>query len=79
MQTSTFCAEFTALNKAVKDSVMIRYHLISMGVKVYKPIPVSVKNMSVELNSTNHGNTQKNKTLDLSYHLIMENVANNFV
>ena len=41
VQTSKFGAEFTALNKVSdEESVMIQYHLISMGIKVSKPTPI---------------------------------------
>ena len=49
VKISKFGAKFTALKKAVEGSVIIRYHLISMGVKVSKYKPIFVDNMSAEL------------------------------
>ena len=76
VQTSSFGAEFTALKKAVEESVTIRYHLRSMGVKVTKPTTIYVDNMSVVLNASNPGSTLNKKTVALSYHFVREHVAN---
>ena len=48
MQTATFGAKFKALKKAVEDSILIQYHIISMGINVSKPTPVFMDDMSVE-------------------------------
>ena len=66
VQASTFGAEFTALNKAAKEYIMLRYHLISMEIKVSKPTPIFVDNMSVVLNATNTGSNLKKKTVAIS-------------
>ena len=68
VKTSIFGADSTALNKASKESVMIWYHLRSMGIKVSKPTAVFVDNMSVVLNATNPGSTLNKKSVALSYH-----------
>ena len=79
MQTSTFGAKVIALKKSAKGSIMLRYHLRSMGIKIYKPTPVFVEIISVVLNVTNPGITLNNKTVVLSYHLVREHVAINVV
>ena len=76
---SKFGAKFTLLNKASKDSFILRYHLISMVIRVSKPTPIFVDNMSVVLNATNPGSTLNNKTVALTYHFVREDVANNVV
>ena len=50
-----------------------------LGIKVSKPTPVFVDNMSVVLNAMDPGITLNNKTIALSYHYGRENVANNVV
>ena len=70
--------QFHIVEEGCEESIMLRYHLISMGIKVYKPTPVFVDNMSVVLNVTNPGSTLNNKTVALGYHFIREHVANNF-
>ena len=79
VKTSTFGAEITVLKKAVKESVMLLYHLISMSINVSKPTLVFVDRTSVMLNSTNPGSTLKKKTLVLSYHFFSNNYAENVV
>ena len=79
VQTSTFGAEFTALKKAVEEAVTIRYHLRSMGVKVTKPTPIFVDNLSVVLNAQNPGSTLNKKWIALAYHFVREHVANGVV
>ena len=79
VHTSTFGAEFTALKSAVEEAVMLRYHLRSMGIRVSKPTPIFVDNMSVVLNATNPGSTLNKKTVALSYHFVREHVANEVV
>jgi hypothetical protein len=76
VQTSTFGAEFTALKKAVEQTITIRYYLRYMGVQVSKPAPISVDNMSVVLNASNPGRTLNKKSVALSYHFVREHVAN---
>jgi hypothetical protein len=77
VQTSTFGAEFTALKKAVEESVTLRYYLRSMGIKVSKPTPIFVDNMGVVLNASNPGSTLNKKSVALSYHFVREHTANN--
>lgn len=79
VQTSTFGAEFTALKKAVEESVMIRYHLRSMGVKITKPTPIYVDNMGVVLNANDPASALNKKHVALSYHYVREHVANDVV
>jgi hypothetical protein len=79
IQTSTFGAEFTALKKAVEESVTLRYHLRSMGIQVSKPAPIWVNNIGVVLNASNPGSTLNKKHIALAYHFVRENVANNVV
>ena len=79
MQTSTFGDEFTAVKKAVEGTVMIWYHLRSTGIKVFKPPPIFVENMSLVLNGTNPDSTLKMKTVEFSYYFVREHVANNVV
>ena len=79
VQTSTFGAEFTALKKAVEETVMLRYHLRSMGIKVDKPTPIYVDNMSVVLNATNPGSTLNKKTIVLAYHFVREHITNGVI
>jgi hypothetical protein len=79
VHTSTFGAEFTALKAAVEEVEMLRYHLRSMGIKVSRPTPIFVDNMSVVLNATNPGSTLNKKTVALSYHFVREHVANEVV
>ena len=50
-----------------------------MGIKVSKPAPVFVYNMSVVLNATNPDSTLNKKTVALRYNFVRENVANNVV
>ena len=59
MQTSTFGAEFTA----VENEVMLIYHLRYMGVKITNPSPIFVDNMSVVLNEKNAGISLNRKTV----------------
>ena len=66
VQTSTFLSKFTALKKSDKESFMIRYSLIIMGINVSKPTPIPVDNMSVVLKANNHGRNLNNKTVALS-------------
>ena len=70
VQTSTFGAEFTEMKKSVKESVMLWYHLIKMGIKVPKPTPIFMDSMSVVLNATNPGITLNNRIVVLSYHFV---------
>ena len=79
VQTSTFGAKVIALKKSAEESIMLRYHLISMGIKVYKPTPIFVESISVVLNATNPGSTVNNKTVVLSYRFVRGHVANNVV
>ena len=79
VQTSTFGAEFMALKKAVEEASSIRCHLRSMGVKVEKPTPIYVDNMSVVLNASNPGSTLNKKAIALSYHYTREHMANNVI
>ena len=66
-----FGANFTVLKKTVEESVILWCHLISMGIKVSKPTPVLVENMSVVLNATDPGSTLNKKTVVLSYYFFM--------
>ena len=50
-----------------------------MGVKVSKPSPIFVKNMSVVLYENNSEISLNKKTVVLSYHFVRENVANDVV
>ena len=50
-----------------------------MGIKVSKPTPVFMKNMSMVSNATNIGSTVNKITVALSYHFLRENIANNVV
>ena len=77
LKTSTFGAKFTVLKKTVEDYVILQYHLISMCIKVYKPTPVFVENISVVLNATNTGITLNKKTVALRYHFLSGHVSNN--
>ena len=70
VQTSTFGADFTVLNNNVKESIILCYHLISMDIKVSKTTPVFVYNISVVLNTKNHGFTMNKKTVVLNYHFL---------
>ena len=79
VQTSTFGAEFTALKKAVEKSIMLRYHLRSMGVKVNNNTKIWVDNMAVILNATNPGSTLNKKHVALAYHFVREHVANKVI
>ena len=58
---------------------MVRYTLRSMKIKVPKPTPVFVDNMSVVLNATNHVSTLIRKIVALIYHFVRGHVANNGV
>ena len=78
-QTSTFGAESTSLKKSFEYSVMLQYHLRSMGIKVSKPTPVFEYNTSVVLKATNPGSTLNKKTVTLRCHFVREHVANNVV
>ena len=77
VQTSIFGAKFTALKKAVKESILLSCHHISTEPKVYKPTPICVENMSVIFNATSSGSALNKKTVALSYHFVREHVANN--
>ena len=66
VKTSTFGAELTVLKNAVKESVMLRYHLISTSINVPKPTPVFVDSTSVVSKATNPGSTLNKKTVVLS-------------
>ena len=44
VHTSTFGAEFTALQAAVELAITLRYHLRSMGVEITKPTQIFVDN-----------------------------------
>ena len=79
MHASTFEAEFTVLKAAVEEVVMLRSHLQSMGIKVSRPTPIFVDNMSVVLNATNPRSTLNKNTVALSYHFVREHVANEVV
>ena len=48
-----------------------------MGIKASKPTPLFVDSMSVVLNATNPDSSPNKKTVVLSYHFVMEHVANN--
>ena len=50
-----------------------------MGVKVSKPSIIYMENMSVVLNTTNHGRALNKKHIALSYHYVREHVANKVV
>ena len=79
VQTSTLGADITVLNKTVKDLVMLRYHLISMGIKLSKPTTIFMDKTSVVLNENNPKIALIKKTVALSYHFVREHVAKNFV
>eukprot|EP00957_Ditylum_brightwellii_P040514 3066057-Ditylum_brightwellii.AAC.1 len=79
VHTSTFGAECTALKAAVKEAVMLGYHLRPMGFKVLAPTPIFVDNMSVVLNASSHGSTLNKKTVVSSYHFVREHVANGVI
>jgi len=79
VQTSTFGTEFTALEKAVEEAAAIPYQLRSMGVKVEKPTPIYIDNMSVVLNASNPGSTLNKKAIALLCHYTREHVANNVI
>eukprot|EP00957_Ditylum_brightwellii_P191813 14602401-Ditylum_brightwellii.AAC.1 len=57
----------------------LRHHLRTMGMKVSKATPNFVDIMSVVLNATNPGSTLNKKTVALSYHFVLEHVANNMI
>jgi hypothetical protein len=50
-----------------------------MGVKVTKPTPIFVDNLSVVLNAQNPGSTLNKKWIALAYHFVREHVANGVV
>ena len=52
-KTSTFGDEFTASKRDVDDSVMLRYYLRPMEVKVTRTSPIFVDNMIIILNAKN--------------------------
>eukprot|EP00957_Ditylum_brightwellii_P014264 1073904-Ditylum_brightwellii.AAC.1 len=79
VQISTFGSEFTVLKRAVEESVLLRYHLRALEVKVSKDTTIFVDNMSVVLNATNPGSTLKKKTVTLLYHFVHKHVANDMV
>ena len=74
-----FGAEFTALKKAVEETITLRYYLPSMGVKVTIPTSIYVDNMGVVLNAFNPGSTLNKKCVALSYHFVREHVANDVI
>lgn len=79
VQTSTFGAEFTALKLAVEETVAIRYHMRSMGIKVSTASAIWVDNMSVILNATKPGSPLNKKSIALAYHFVREHQANHVV
>ena len=79
VQTSTFSADFTSLKKAIEKSVILRQHLISMGIKVSKHTPIFLGNTSVVLNVPNTGSTLNKKTVALRCRFFRGHVSNNFV
>ena len=50
-----------------------------MYVRVGKPPPIFIDNMSMVLNETNIGISFNKKTVALSYHFVREHVANDVV
>ena len=48
-----------------------------MEIRLSKPTPEFVDNMSVVLKETDHGSTLNKKTIALSFHFFREHVANN--
>ena len=46
-----------------------------MGVKVTKPTPILVDNMSVVINATDPGSSLNKKSVALSYHFVREHQA----
>ena len=68
-----------ALRTAVEDSVTLKYHLRSMGVKVTKSSNIYTDNQSVFLNSTVPGSPLNKKAVALSYHFVREHSANGVV
>eukprot|EP00957_Ditylum_brightwellii_P201784 15327223-Ditylum_brightwellii.AAC.1 len=72
----TFGAEFTALKEVVEETVMLHYHMRSMGIKVSRPMPIFVDYMSIVLNATNPGSTLNKKAIAFSYHFVREHAAN---
>jgi len=79
VQTSAFSAEFAALKRATEEAMTLRHYLCAMGVKVSKPTPIFVDNMSVVLNASNPGSTLNKKWVALSYHFVREHAANDIV
>ena len=57
----------------------MRYHLRSIGVKFRKPSFIFLNNIILFLNKNNIGILLNKKTVALSYHLVMESVANDVV
>ena len=79
VQTSIFGANFTSLNKAFEESIIIWYRLRSIGVNLSKPTPVFLGNVSVVLNANDPGSTLNKKTMALRYYFVREHIANNVV
>ena len=79
VNTSTFFEEFTALKKAVEESVSLRYYLRSMGVRVTQPVKIYVDNIGVVINSSDPQTSLNKKTIALAYHFTREHIANNVV
>ena len=79
VHTSTFGAEFTALQAAVELAITLRYHLRSMGFEITKPTQIFVDNKSVCINSTNPSSTLNKKSIALAYHFVRQHQAGDVV
>eukprot|EP00957_Ditylum_brightwellii_P025813 1952649-Ditylum_brightwellii.AAC.1 len=63
----------------IEEAVMLCYHMRSMGIKVSKPMPIFVDNISIVFNVMNPGSTLNKKAVALPFHFVMEHIANDIV
>eukprot|EP00957_Ditylum_brightwellii_P106566 8130435-Ditylum_brightwellii.AAC.1 len=72
VETSTYGAEFMAMNTVVEEMMVLRYMLHCLGVKVSKPTRILGDNRSVIINSTVPSSLLKKNHVAISYHMARE-------
>jgi hypothetical protein len=75
VQSSTYGAEFIAMQTCIEELLALCYAMCSFGVLVSRASRIFGDNMSILLNISTPDSQLKKKNLVIAYHLVRENVA----
>jgi hypothetical protein len=77
--TSTYTAEFVAMQSAVEEAISIRYMLPCLAIPVTKPTNLYGDNFGVIQSATIPEGELKKKHVAIAYHYVRESIAAGFI